>query len=237
MFKQGGFENEARKIRQLVLPKSDSGYRVVVLYHSFGTFSLVNYLRLYGQDHRIAGLIDIGGASIRFYPLLRNFIRENHSISHQYLLHNADEMHQRLQSNPDRVKAGFNSFRNKYQSILHLKLATEESFQQMFELFRHLPGVLKAFVYGANDRIFPEHLVNEKAIHYSYASRFDLDYEGRVREAYRQCYGVEVENVQERFIFRVEGGSHSIHMQARFGPLLRAIVSQYLQVLEKALAE
>jgi hypothetical protein len=34
----------------------------------------MNYLRLF-PDHKVSGIIDVGGAPIRFYPLLINLIK------------------------------------------------------------------------------------------------------------------------------------------------------------------
>lgn len=38
--------------------------------------------------------------------------------------------------------------------------------------------------------------------------------------------------MQERFIFNIEGGKHSLHIQKRFQPLLREILSDYMSVIE-----
>lgn len=40
-----------------------------MMHHSFGSSVLVNYLRTY-PDHKITGIIDTGGAPIRFYPTI-----------------------------------------------------------------------------------------------------------------------------------------------------------------------
>ena len=39
--------------------------------------------------------------------------------------------------------------------------------------------------------------------------------------------------MQERFIYNLEGGKHSVHVQKRLKPTVAAIISEYLSVLEQ----
>lgn len=47
---------------------------IVFIYHSFGTYILASYLELYKPD-RVIGMIDMGGAPIRYYPFLKQSFR------------------------------------------------------------------------------------------------------------------------------------------------------------------
>ena len=38
-------------------------------------------------------------------------------------------------------------------------------------------------------------------------------------------YGLKVDNVQERFVYNIEGGKHSVHFQNKFKPLVSKIIN------------
>lgn len=101
----------------------------------------------------------------------------------------------------------------------------------MFDYMRNLPKVLKLFLYGSKDRIFPEHLIHEKALYYSYVNTLDPEYEAKLNRAYSKLYGHSCHNVQERFIFCMEGGQHSLHMQPKYNQDLKTAIWQYLLLL------
>jgi predicted alpha/beta hydrolase family esterase len=48
---------------------------IIMVYHSFGTYIFANYCRFFSYD-RIVGIIDIGGAPIRFYPVIQTFFSD-----------------------------------------------------------------------------------------------------------------------------------------------------------------
>ncbi len=45
-------------------------------------------------------------------------------------------------------------------------------------------------------------------------------------------YGKPVNNVQERFILSFEEGKHSLHLQPKIIPVIKAAINQYLRVIE-----
>lgn len=45
---------------------------IVMLYHSFGSYIAIQYLKHF-PTHRIIGLIDIGGVPIRSYKILNEY--------------------------------------------------------------------------------------------------------------------------------------------------------------------
>lgn len=46
-------------------------------------------------------------------------------------------------------------FENKYQTIIQINLVRDKNFENAFEYVRQFPKILKAFIYGGSDRIFP----------------------------------------------------------------------------------
>jgi len=46
-------------------------------------------------------------------------------------------------------------------------------------------------------------------------------------------YNLPVDNIQERFVFNLEKGKHSVHAQKRHKPLVIKIIKEYLDVLEQ----
>jgi hypothetical protein len=70
-------------------------------------------------------------------------------------------------------------------------------------------------------------------IFFSYLNKFDPAYEALLQKTYQRCWGKKCENVQERFVYCIEGGYHSLHMQRRFKEVNAAIVHRYLTFLEE----
>lgn len=62
---------------------------IVVIYHSFGTYIFAQYCHMFKND-RIIGVIDVGGAPIRFYPILKSYLKDTNSISVEFLKENLE---------------------------------------------------------------------------------------------------------------------------------------------------
>lgn len=76
------------------MKKSDEGKKIVIIFHSFGTFTFTTYLKLFKHDHRVSGIIDLGGASIRFYPLLLSFVSNSQGVDPSFMIENSDQIHE-----------------------------------------------------------------------------------------------------------------------------------------------
>lgn len=63
--------------------------KIIVVYHSFGSFTVGTYFDIY-PDHRISGIIDVGGAPITFYPFLLQLIPQCLPVSDEALLKSVD---------------------------------------------------------------------------------------------------------------------------------------------------
>lgn len=50
-------------------------------------------------------------------------------------------------------------------------------------------------------------------------------------ESYKKYYGTDCKNVQERFIFSIEGGGHSLHMQGKYNTDVKEAIKQYIDIL------
>lgn len=59
----------------------------------------MNYFRMF-PDHKISGLIDIGGAPIQFYPRLAKLISNFHLTTADFLMENIDQVHEGYTSDP-----------------------------------------------------------------------------------------------------------------------------------------
>lgn len=105
-------------------------------------------------------------------------------------------------------------------------------FDDMLTYIRRWFPVLKCFIYGRNDNRIPEPYLNQTAIYYCHKRKLDDTYEERIRKVLSERYGVNAVNVQERFIFNIEGGKHSLHVQAKMKPLISNIINEYLSILE-----
>lgn len=57
---------------------SNNGNRVIFVYHSFGGSIVANYCSKHHK--KVFGLVSLGGPSISFYPILKDFARSLYSI-------------------------------------------------------------------------------------------------------------------------------------------------------------
>ena len=73
-------EKQVQVIRKYVLEHAENK-KIVFVYHSFGTYLALAYLEVFKNDHKISGLIDIGGAPIRFYPVLLSVIKTTYLLT------------------------------------------------------------------------------------------------------------------------------------------------------------
>lgn len=64
--------------------KASKNKPIVVVYHSFGTYIFAQYCQMFKND-RIIGIIDAGGAPIRFYPVAKTFVRDTKAVSLDFL--------------------------------------------------------------------------------------------------------------------------------------------------------
>jgi len=48
-------------------------------------------------------------------------------------------------------------------------------------------------------------------------------------------YQKECDNIQEQFVFSIEGGNHSLHIQNKYKSTVANIVDEYLTVIENSL--
>jgi|688.fasta_scaffold1660926_1 predicted alpha/beta hydrolase family esterase len=62
---------------------------IIMIYHSFGTYIFAQYCQMFKND-RIIGLIDVGGAPIRFYPVARTLMIDMKDVSIGFIRENID---------------------------------------------------------------------------------------------------------------------------------------------------
>ena len=74
-------------------------------------------------------------------------------------------------------------------------------------------------------------MLSQKAIYYSYQQKWEAEYEKSAKDAYLNICGKKVENVQERFVFSIEGGPHIMHMKKKYKQIINNIVEEYLDVI------
>ena len=57
--------------------------------------------------------------------------------------------------------------------------------------------------------------LDEKAIFYLYNkdTTLDSEYEKNLSQKYNQVHGTNPKNLQEKFIYKIKEGKHSLHMQ------------------------
>ena len=60
-----------------------------MVYHSFGAYIFAQYCQIFKND-RIIGIIDAGGAPIRFYPAIQSFVSNIDNVSIDFLRENID---------------------------------------------------------------------------------------------------------------------------------------------------
>ena len=74
LFKKLSWDYEVDILRAQIQSLYNDKVQIVLVFHSFGTFRAANYFRKYPDNHRITGIIDLGGAPVRFYPIIRKFV-------------------------------------------------------------------------------------------------------------------------------------------------------------------
>ncbi len=87
---------------------------IVFVYHSYGTYTLASYCHQFGGD-RIIGLIDAGGAPIRFYNAIREGIRHQSKLPYAAIKENIDVCFQLFTERNKRF--GITPYDNKYQML------------------------------------------------------------------------------------------------------------------------
>lgn len=144
---------------------------LVFIFHSFGTYTVAAYFHLFPHD-RIVGIIDIGAAPIRFYPFLQEFIRGMEPMEWQDIKQNIDFVFDHyIEANK---KIGMIPYPTKYHLLASCRSVKQGmGFKEMFVLNRNWPKVLKCFIYGRKDTVFPADLLNQKAIFYCYKNRIN----------------------------------------------------------------
>lgn len=80
-------ESVAKMLHEDISKKGDKP--IVMVYHSFGTYIFAQYCQMFKND-RIIGIIDVGGAPIRFYPIIKSYVRDTNAISVEFLKENLD---------------------------------------------------------------------------------------------------------------------------------------------------
>jgi hypothetical protein len=110
---------------------------------------------------------------------------------------------------------------------------SQPGFKEMFEYIRNIPNVLKCFIYGKKDAQFLDLYLHEKAIFFTYKNKFEPTYDALLQKAYQRCWGKKCDNVQEKFVYCIEDGYHSLHMQRKLKGVNSAIVKRYLTFLEE----
>jgi hypothetical protein len=100
-------------------------------------------------------------------------------------------------------------------------------FREMFEEHRNFPAILKCIIFGRKDGFFLEKNLNEKALFFS-KQPFSPAYQFSLEQAFKTLEGKSATSIQEQFIFNIEEGKHSLHMQKTFLGTIRQIISNYL---------
>ena len=126
---------------------------MVFVYHSFGSYAALVYFHLF-HETPIKGIMDLGGAPIRFYPMIFQYIE----MPWDFVMENTDSILE--QSNKALKEVNLSLYQNKYQLWLAFRLFKEPWFKTMFEMNRNLPNVLKLICYGEKDLFFKEDLLS-----------------------------------------------------------------------------
>ncbi len=76
------------------------------MYHSFGTFILIQYFKYYSSS-RVVGLIDLGGVPIRFYPFLKTLHETYAQLDWQFVVDNIDAITNRFNEAASKVNSNY----------------------------------------------------------------------------------------------------------------------------------
>jgi hypothetical protein len=74
-------------------------------------------------------------------------------------------------------------------------------------------------------------------VYFAYTNKFEATYEAQLQKTYQRCLGSKCENVQERFVYSMEGGYHSLHLQNKYKEVNVKIIHRYLTFIEEMYAE
>ena len=62
-------------------------------------------------------------------------------------------------------------------------------------------------------------------------AQLNKDYEAKLSEKFTKIHNEPVKNLQEKFIYKIPEGKHSLHMQKQLTPLLQKLIDDYLQLI------
>ncbi len=133
------------------------------IYHSFGTILAATLLRLYYSDYvnRVIGFIGIGFFTLRFTNFLKSGIEvvsKDRNID--FLIDNIDYIYNKAIERYKKYNVP-NHDKNKYTYLCRVVALTQGlGFKEMFSYLRQFPPVLKCFIYGREDTIMSEQLLN-----------------------------------------------------------------------------
>jgi hypothetical protein len=114
-------------------------------------------------------------------------------------------------------------------------ISKEEPLIDIFEHMRNWPKMLKCIIYGRKDNILVEPLASNTITHYTYNQQFEEGYKQVLSTCWKRLYGRECDNVQEQFVYSIEGGHHSLHIQNKYKDTVASIVDEYLTFIETTL--
>ena len=108
------WKTQADSIHQLIL-SANNDKPIVFTYHSFGTFFWIAYLHFYPQIiKRTVGIIDLGGAPIRFYPLLKETLTIYDQITMEDFDENLDTFYELSQARLKKLNMHRDGSKYKY---------------------------------------------------------------------------------------------------------------------------
>ena len=126
------FEFEIQRLDELIR-SIDPNKKIVLVYHSFGSFVLGTYLNVYGLKHLkfLKGMIEISGSPIRFYMAARSLGSFVLSFQFQDLLEEGDSIHKFFMSSMKQT--GFNlKFRDRYDTLSFMHFIKNPGFSELF---------------------------------------------------------------------------------------------------------
>lgn len=188
------------------------------MYHSAGNFMLSMYFYYYGYgiSQKIKGMIDIAGGPLRYYVAAQILLPLILDTDVEDIVKNGDKVHKFFLKSLS--STGFDiGFKTKYETVSFIHYIKSPDYGEVFAATWNHPNVLKLFIHGRNDTLFNSDLLNEKVIYYAYRKELDKSYEEKLTKKYEEFYKPKVtpKNLQERFIFTIPKGQHSVHNQQR----------------------
>lgn len=127
-------------------------------------------------------------------------------------------------------------FKSKYETMSFLHYIKSPDYGEIFDATWNHPSVLKLFIHGRKDTLFQPKLLNEKVVYYCYQKKLKDSYEEKLTDKYEKLFKPKSrpQQLQERFVFAIPRGQHSVHRQERNQELIREAVRQYLAVIYEA---